>query len=109
MGKTTYTGRFKVERVLEILAGEEQLGAIAARHNINPNILRTWRKEFLEKSPQIFEESRQAREIAAREREMKEEREELLKTIGQLTIERDWLKKKSVEVFGTGYEKRFGK
>jgi len=72
-------------------------------------MLRTWRKEFLEKSPQIFEESRKIREIAAREREMNLEREEMLKTIGQLTIERDWLKKKSDEVFGTCYEKKFGK
>lgn len=109
MGKTIYSAKFKADRVLEVLNGEEELGAIAARHNLNPNMLRNWKKEFLEKSPQLFEESRQKRDIAAKERMMETEREELLKTVGQLTIERDWLKKKSIEVFGPDYEKKFSK
>jgi hypothetical protein len=37
------------------------------------------------------------------------ERAELMKTIGELTVERDWLKKKSTETFGGEYEKKFGK
>jgi len=109
MAKTVYTSRFKADRVLEVLSGEETLGAIAARHNLNPNVLRNWKKEFLEKAPQIFDESSRKREIAAREREIEAEREELLKTVGQLTIERNWLEKKSVEVFGPEYEKKFSK
>jgi len=109
MGKTTYTAKFKADCVLELLAGDDELGAIAARHNLNPNILRAWKKEFLERSPMIFGESRKERELAAKERKMAAEREDLLKTIGQLTIERDWLKKKSAEAFGPDYEKRFDK
>jgi transposase-like protein len=109
MSKTVYSAKFKVARVLDVLGGEEQIGAIAARHKLNPNMLRNWKKEFVEKSYQVFDESRQKRENAAKEQEMKTEREELLKTIGQLTIERDWLKKKSIEVFGSDYEKMFSK
>lgn len=109
MKKTTYTAKFKADRVLEVLLGEETLGAIAAKHNINPNMLRNWKKEFLEKAPQLFDESNRKREVAAKERQKEEEREELLKTVGQLTIERDWLKKKSIEVFGPDYEKKFSK
>ena len=109
MGKSAYSAKFKADRVLEVLLGEEQLGEIAARHNLNPNMLRNWKKEFLEKSSMVFDESRQAKELAARERVLEAEREELLKTVGQLTIERDWLKKKSVEVFGHDYEKKFSK
>jgi transposase-like protein len=109
MGKTIYSAKFKSELVLEALREEEQLGAIAARHNINPNMLRNWKKEFLEKSSTVFDESRREKEMAAERRELEAEREELLKTVGQLTIERDWLKKKSIEVFGPDYEKRFSK
>jgi transposase-like protein len=109
MGKTVYSAKFKAELVLEVLREEEQLGAIAARHNVNPNMLRNWKKEFLEKSFMVFDESRREKELAAREREMEAQQEELLKTVGQLTIERDWLKKKSIEVFGPDYEKRFSK
>jgi len=109
MARTVYTAKFKSDRVLEVLSGEEDLGAIAAKHNINPNILRKWKKEFLEKAPQIFDESNMKRGAAAKEREKESEHEELLKTIGQLTVERDWLKKKSIEVFGPDYEKKFSK
>jgi transposase-like protein len=109
MGKTVYNAKFKADRVLEVLAGEEQIGEIAARHNINPNMLRAWKKEFLEKSSQVFDGNRQTRELAAKEREIAVERDELLKTVGQLTIERDWLKKKSIEALGPDYEKKFSK
>ena len=109
MGKTTYSAKFKADRVLEVLLGEEQLGAIAVRHGISPNLLRNWKKEFLEKSSMVFDESRREKELVDKERKMEAEREGLLKTVGQLTIERDWLKKKSIEVFGPDYEKRFSK
>lgn len=109
MAKTTYSAKFKADLVLEVLKGEETLGAIAARHNLNPNVLRNWKKEFLEKAYQIFDESNKKREIVAREREIEAEREELLKTVGQLTIERNWLEKKSVEIFGPDYEKKFSR
>jgi transposase-like protein len=109
MAKTTYPAKFKTDRVLEVLREDETLGAIASRHNLNPNLLRNWKKEFLEKAPQLFNESNRNREAIAKDREREAEREELLKTVGQLTIERDWLKKKSIEVFGPEYEKRFSK
>ena len=109
MGKTTYTAKFKSDRVLEVLSGEETISAIAAKHNLNTNMLRNWKNEFLQKAPQLFDENNRKRDEAAREREIEAEREELLKTVGQLTIERDWLKKKSIEVFGPDYEKKFSK
>ena len=109
MGKTTYTAKFKADCVLEVLQGDQELGAVAARHNLNPNILRAWKKEFLDNSAKIFGESRREKEMAAAAREAAAEREELLKTVGQLTLERDWLKKKSTEVFGPEYEKKFSK
>jgi transposase-like protein len=109
MPKTVYTAKFKADRVIEVLAGEETLGAIAAKHNLHPNILRNWKKEFLEKAPQLFDEASKKRDDAEERRKREAEYEELLKTVGQLTIERDWLKKKSIEVFGPDYEKRFSK
>jgi transposase-like protein len=109
MKRTTYAAKFKSDRVLEVLSGEETLGAIAHRHNLNPNVLRNWRNEFLTKAPQLFDTNSRTREEDARRRQLESDLEELLKTVGQLTVERDWLKKKSVEVFGTEYEKRFSR
>ena len=109
MGKTVYTSQYKTRIVLETLREEKLVSQIALENNLNPNMLRNWRKEFLEKAPRLFEESKREQELVKKEKELEEERGSLLGTIGQLTVERDWLKKKSVEIFGPEYEKKFSK
>ena len=109
MGRRKYTAEYKTKLVLEVLREEKQLGEIAAEHEISPNQLRNWRSEFLENSTRVFNESKREKDIRHREKELEAEKSELLATIGQLTMERDWLKKKSVEVFGHDYEKKFSK
>jgi len=109
MGKTVYTSQFKTKIVLELIKEEKTIGEIAGENKIHPNVIRNWRKEFLEKVPRLFETSKQEEEYAKKAQELDEERTELLNTIGQLTVERDWLKKKSVEIFGVEYEKKFNK
>ena len=108
MGRNGYNAKFKADRVIEVLVGEEHISTIASRHNLDPDTLRSWKKEFLEKSPQLFEGSKHEREKGARERAADEEREELLLKVGQLEAERDWLKNIAMELFGDDYEKTFG-
>ncbi len=91
MGKRKFTAEFKAKVVLEVLSGEYELGEIASGYDINPNQLRTWKAAFLEKAPALFEDSKAAREAARREEEQKAEKASMLKTIGQLTLERDFL------------------
>jgi transposase-like protein len=81
--------------VIEVLRGERELGEIASEHQINPNQLRTWRASFLEKAPTLFEESKETKEAARREAEAAKERAAMLETIGQLTLERDYLMKQA--------------
>ena len=68
MARTTYSPQHKAKLVLEVLSGEKEQGAIAHENGINPNMLRVWKREFLKK-----------------------ESDQMLKTIGQLTLERDFL------------------
>jgi transposase-like protein len=91
MGKRTYTAEFKAKAVLEVLSGEYELGEVAAGYGINPNQLRNWRSSFLEKAPELFEEGKTVKEAARREEEAAAEKASMLKTIGQLTMERDFL------------------
>jgi putative transposase len=91
MGKRKFTAEFKAKVVLEVLSGEYELGEIAAGYDINPNQIRTWKAAFLEKAPKLFEESKTAKEAARREEELAEEKASMLKKIGQLTLERDFL------------------
>ncbi|MCL1917924.1 MAG: transposase [Peptococcaceae bacterium] len=86
-----YTSEFKVKVILEVLREEQTLGEIASKHEINPNQLATWKREFLEKAPKVFEESKNDREQRRIEREAAEKETRMLKTIGQLTMERDFL------------------
>jgi transposase-like protein len=81
-----------VKLVLEVLREERTLGEIAAAKGINPNQLSKWKREFLERSASIFDETKQTRDQERVVREAEEEKYRMLKTIGQLTMERDYLK-----------------
>ncbi len=91
MERNNYTAEFKANVVLEVLQGDQELGEIAAAHSINPNMIRNWKKEFLANASRVFDESHQAKEARRKEADLKKSQEQMLKTIGQLTLERDYL------------------
>mgnify|MGYP002522660173 CR=1 FL=1 len=86
-----YTPEFKAKIVLEVLQGDRELGEIAADNNLNPNMLRTWKAEFVKNANRVFNQSQSEKEIRRKEAELEQERDKMLKTIGQLTMERDFL------------------
>ncbi len=89
--RNSYTPEFKTKVVLEVLQGERELGEIAAEYGINPNMLRNWKREFMENASRAFEESRQAKQARRKEAELEKKQAQMLRTIGQLTLERDFL------------------
>ena len=92
MARTQYSPQFKAKLVLEVLREEKELGTIAYENGINPNMLRNWRREFLEKASTVFEGPKKEEKTARRKEEnLKRESEQMLKTIGQLTLERNFL------------------
>lgn len=107
MARTTYSAVFKSEIVLELLQGNKQLGELAAENNLNPNVIRNWRKEFLENASRVFDESRREKEMARKEQQLEGEQSELYKTIGQLTIERDFLRQCGTKLIGADFEERY--
>jgi len=74
MGKPhrTYTPEFKVRVVLELLSGKRTLGEASREYKVKDSVMSRWRQEFLERAPQIFEQTRdkdvQAERIAELER-----------------------------------------
>jgi transposase-like protein len=92
MGKKRYfTSEFKVSVVLELLKEERTLGEIASIHQINPNQLATWRREFLERAPVLFDEPKAVKARRKAEKAATDEKDRLLKAVGQLTMEREFL------------------
>ena len=92
MPRSTYTAAFKTKIVLEVLREEKELGEIAAEHNLNPNMVRNWKREFLENAETVFENPKKLeREAKRKEAALEKKNTQMLKTIGQLTLERDFL------------------
>lgn len=83
MGHRRYTAQYKTKIVLEILRGEKELGEIAAENNLNPNMVRNWKREFLENASAAFEDPRKAEKEAKKKAEaQRKEVAQMLKTIG---------------------------
>jgi transposase-like protein len=92
MPRSTYTAAFKTKIILEVLREERELGEIAAEHNLRPNMVRNWKREFLENAQTVFENPKKLEKEARRKEAALEKRNtQMLKTIGQLTLERDFL------------------
>ena len=57
--RRNFSTKFKSELVIELLKGEKNLNAIATENNIQPNLLRNWKKEFLDKASVVFNDTRE--------------------------------------------------
>lgn len=96
--KNVYNPEFKSKVILELLSGQATLNELAEKYQIAPATLSNWNKQFQERAADVFR-----REPTDSDRQLEEKEQEisvLQQKVGQLTIERDWLKKKSDEVFG---------
>lgn len=106
--RRTFSSEFKSKIVLEVLREEKPLGEIANEYDISPNQLRNWKMEFLRNAPRAFSESKDEKDMRTKEKEMDDQINVLMAKVGQLTIENDWLKKKSKQVFGDEWETKSG-
>lgn len=88
-----YSAVFKAQVVTQILRDDKTLAQIAAEHGVHPNLLSQWKAIALHGLPTLFErdESAQATEKAAQEKQAAE----LYEQIGRLTTQLAWIKKKS--------------
>ena len=92
MARSNYTPAFKAKIVLEVLREEREPGEIAAENNLNPNMVRNWKREFLDNAESVFAHpSKSEKEAKRKEAALEKQNTQMLKTIGQLTLERDFL------------------
>ena len=90
--RRNFSAKFKSDLVIELLKGEKDINTLAVENNIQPNLLRNWKKEFLDNASVVFDDKREEnlKEKLAEERK---EKSEYAKKVGQLTMQVNWLKK----------------
>jgi len=52
-----HSGAFKAKVAIEALQERETLSELSKKFDVHPNQISRWKKEFLERAPQIFERS----------------------------------------------------
>ena len=83
-----YTPEFKMQVALEAAKGIDGVNNIAGKHGIHSKQVTDWKRRLLQSAETIFEKKPREEELANKKEE------DLLKKIGQLSMEIDWLKKK---------------
>ena len=71
--RRNFSAEFKTNLVLQLLKGEKELNVLAVENDIQPNLLRNWKKEFLANASLAFDNKREdnLREKLAEERKEK--------------------------------------
>ena len=87
--KRSFSHAFKTKVVLEVLKEQRTISEIAREHELHQAVVSLWKKQFMDNLPSVFGAS------PIPTADSSKEIDDLHKKIGQLTIEIDWLKKKS--------------
>ena len=90
--RRNFSAKFKSDLVIELLKGEKDLNTLATENNIQPNLLRNWKREFLNNASAVFDDKREEN-LKEKLVEERKEKTEYAKKVGQLTMQVDWLKK----------------
>lgn len=83
--RRNFTDQFKAKVALEALRGDKTVQEIAARHQLHPNQVGTWKRQAIEGIADVFSVGQQR--IGPTEAEVKE----LHAKIGRLAVENDFL------------------
>jgi putative transposase len=90
MKRKQYDGNFKARVALEAIRERKTTAELASHYKVHPNVITKWKRHAVTHLPELFSDKRD------RDHQDQEALQaELYRQIGQLTMEVDWVKKKS--------------
>jgi len=87
--RRNHTANFKAKVALDAVKEIATVSELAGKYQVHPNMITQWKRQILEGATGIFT----ARHRGRPKHEL-EEKEDMLKEIGKLKMELEWLKKK---------------
>jgi transposase len=88
MSRQQYSGGKKFQVALEAIEGKETIAALSSKYGIAPTLISKWKKELIERGSELFEKGYKAADMR-----LEHDRDQLLKKVGELSLEVDYLKK----------------
>lgn len=85
--KKRHTAKFKFAVALDAAKEVKTLNELASQHGIHPAQISQWKKSLLQDGSDIFLPRKKNTGVQKR-------LDELYRMVGEITVERDWLKKK---------------
>jgi transposase-like protein len=83
-----FSGAFKAQVAIEALKERDSLSELSKKFEVHPNMISKWKQEFLERAAEVFE-------TKSPDKQAQVDIDRLYSKIGQLEMERDFLKKVS--------------
>lgn len=87
MSRRKFTPKFKLKVVLEALKERHSLTELAEKYELHIQQISKWKNDFIADAEVLF-----TKQIKSKKTESDEEKDKLLKTIGALKVENDFLK-----------------
>lgn len=84
-----HSAEFKGKVALEAIKENNTLNELASKYGVHQGQISLWKKLLLEALPDIFGKAKQSKAM-----DFTKKLDELHRIIGEVTVERDWLKKK---------------
>ena len=86
MTRKKYTSKYKTKVVLEALKERSSVAELAQKYELAPQQINLWKREFLANADSLFEGKGKTKKSQA-----EEERDQLLKVIGEQKVQLDFL------------------